>query len=106
MTSSNVFFDNARYNHAKILPPWVDTPERQIKLHFLPPYALHLNPIERLWGVMHKWVTRNRYYATFDQFNEAILRVFRKTLPDKWCAFTEAVTDNFRIISIVEYKVI
>jgi hypothetical protein len=28
-------------------------------------YAPHLNPTERLWGVMHKWVTHNRHYATF-----------------------------------------
>jgi transposase len=106
ITAIYVFFDNARYHHAKILPPWLDTPERQIKLHFLPPYAPHRNPIERFWGVMHKWVTHNRHYATFKQFTKAILRVFRKTLPDKWRVFTDTVTDNFRIISLDQYKVI
>jgi len=98
--------DNARYHHAKILQPWLERSERQVKLHFLPPYAPHLNPIERLWGVMHKCVTHNRHYATFDQFTEAILGFFRKTLPLKWRAFTDTVTDNFRIISLDEYKVI
>jgi hypothetical protein len=59
-----------------------------------------------LWGVMHKWVTHNRHYASFDQFTEAILGFFRKTLPEQSRAFTDTVTDNFRIISLDEYNVI
>ena len=106
MKAIHVFLDNARYHHAKILQPWLESSERRIKLHFLPPYAPHLNPIERLWGVMHKWVTHNRHYSSFDQFTEAILGFFRKTLPEQWREFTDTVTDNFRIISLDEYKVI
>jgi transposase len=106
MTAIHVFLDNARYHHTKILQLWLERSERQVKLHFLPPYAPHLNPIERLWVVMHKYVTHNRHYATFDQFTEAILGFFRQTLPLKWRAFTYTVTDNFRIISLDEYKVI
>ena len=87
MTAIHVFLDNARYHHAKVLQSWFESSERRVKLHFLPPYAPHLNPIERLWGVMHKWVTHNRYYATFNQF-------------------TDTVTDNFRIISLKKYKVV
>ena len=102
----HVFLDNARYHHAKILQPWLADPERRVKLHFLPPYAPHLNPIERLWGVMHKCVTHNRHYATFNQFTEAILGFFRKTLPDKWLEFRGTVTDNFRILSHQEYRII
>ena len=102
----HVFLDNARYHHAKILQPWLESSERRVKLHFLPPYAPHLNPIERLWGVMHKWVTHNRHYATFSQFTEAILGFFRETLPKKWREFTDTVTDNFRINSLKKYKVV
>ena len=29
----------------------------RIELHFIPPYCPHLNPIERLWGLMHRNVT-------------------------------------------------
>ena len=106
MTAIHVFVDNARYHHANRLQPWLDSPERKVKLHFLPAYAPHLNPIERLWGVMHKWVTHNRHYATFNQFTEAILGFFRKTLPDNWKAFRDTISDNFRIVSLREYKVI
>jgi hypothetical protein len=55
---------------------------------------------------MHKWVTHNRHYATFNQFTEAIFDFFRKTLPEKWPEFRDTVTDNFRVVSLKEFKVI
>jgi len=106
MTTIHVFMDNARYHHAKELQPWLNSPDRKVKLHFLPAYAPHLNPIERLWAVMHKWVTHNKHYDTFNQFTEAILLFFRKTLPANWKDFRDTVTDNFRIIAHNEYKII
>ncbi len=106
MTRIHVFMDNARYHHAKVLQPWLNNPNRKVKLHFLPPYAPHLNPVERLWSVMHKWVTHNQHYATFNQFTEAILQFFRQTLPANWKDFRDTVSDNFRIISHDEYKII
>jgi len=102
----HVFLDNARYHHAKVLQPWLQAPERRIKLHFLPAYAPHLNPIERLWSVMHKHVTHNRHYAHFNDFTEAILNFFRKTLPKKWRKFRNTVTDNFRVITQKDYRLI
>ena len=106
MAVIHVYMDNARYHHASVLQPWLNSSERKIKLHFLPSYAPHLNPIERLWGVMHKWVTHNQHYATFNQVTEAILGFFRKTLPDKWEDFRSTVTDNFRVVSLKEYKIL
>ena len=106
MTKIHVYLDNARYHHAKILQPWLFAPDRRVKLHFLPAYTPHLNPIERLWAVMHKCVTHNRYYATYDQFTEAIFTFFRKTLPEEWQDFRSTVTDNFRVLLHEEYKLI
>lgn len=81
MATIHTYVDNARYHHAKVLQPWLNSTERRVKLHFLPSYAPHLNPIERLWGVMHKWVTHNQHYATFNQFTEAILGFRAKPCP-------------------------
>ena len=99
-TTIHVFVDNARYHHARILQPWLHSPERRVKLKFLPAYAPHLNPIERLWGVMHKWVTHNRHYATFDQFTEAIFNFFRQTLPDKWGPSANSPSKGSRVIQV------
>jgi len=102
----HVYLDNARYHHAKVLQPWLKAHERRIKLHFLPTYAPHLNPIERLWGVMHKHVTHNHHHAHFNDFTEAILNFFRKKLPKNWHKFRETVTDNFRVITQEDYQLI
>src|SRR5208337_2315151 len=64
MSRIHVFLDNARYHHAKVVQGWLQQPGRRIVLHFVPSYCPHLNPIERLWKVMHENVTHNRCYAT------------------------------------------
>jgi transposase len=102
----HVFLDNAKYHHAKILKPWLERPGCRIRLHFLPAYAPHLNPIERLWGIMHEHVTHNRYYETFDEFIAAILGFFRNTVPQKAHEFRSRITDNFRVISNHQYQTI
>ena len=102
----HVFLDNARYHHAKILQPWLDRPNCRIKLHFLPPYAPHLNPIERLWSIMHEHITHNQYYATFGEFVDAAIGFFRKTVPEKAHQWIDTITDNFRIIDQKKYRLI
>jgi hypothetical protein len=84
----------------------LENPERQIELHFLPPYAPHLNPIKRSWGIIGKCVIHNRHYATFIQFTEEIYGAFAKPYPTSGARITITVTDHFRIISLDEYKII
>jgi len=55
----HLFVDNAAYHHAKIVKQWLEEPNRRIKLHFIPVSCPHINPIERLWGVMHKNITHS-----------------------------------------------
>ena len=56
-------------------------------------------PIERLWAVMHLYVTHNRYDPTQKQFAGVILQFFRETIPREWKKFRDTVSDNFRIIT-------
>ena len=100
------FADNARYHHAKMLKPWLERPECRLRLHFLPPYAPHLNPIERLWGLMHRPVTHNRFHLDFRRFTEAVDGFFDKTFPRIRKQATETVTDNFRVITHDEHCLI
>jgi hypothetical protein len=94
----HVFLDNARYHHAKLVQEWLARPDCRIKLHFIPTYCPHLNPIERLWGLMHRNVTHNKCYATYVQFAEATLSFLRENVPRNWTKFCDSVTDNFRVI--------
>ena len=100
----HVFLDNARYHHAKLVREWLAQPGRRIKLHFIPPYCPHLNPIERLWGLMHRHVTHNKCYATCGQFADATLDFLRDKVPKNWGSFRDSVTDNFRVINPKDFR--
>ena len=102
----HVFLDNARYHHAKLVQEWLARSECRIKLHFIPSYCPHLNPIERLWGLMHRNVTHNKCYATCAQFANATLGFLRETVPRNWADLCDSVTDNFRVINPKDFRVI
>jgi transposase len=102
----HVFLDNAPYHHAKLVRAWLARPGCRIKLHFIPPYCPHLNPIERLWGLMHKYITHNKCYATPRQFAEATLGFLREKVPRNWPELCDSVTDNFRVISPKDFRVV
>ncbi len=102
----HVFVDNARYHHARIVQEWLAEEGRRIKLHFIPPYCPHLNPIERLWGLMHKNVTHNRCYATFNGFCDAMFGFLREEVPRNWNTLCDSVSDNFRVISPKDFRVL
>jgi transposase len=102
----HLFVDNARYHHAKLVQAWLARPGCRIKLHFIPAYCPHLDPIERLWGLMHKHVTHNRCHATFADFKAAILTFLREEVPRKWHTYCDKVTDNFRIISPKDFRIL
>ena len=66
----------------------------------------NLNAIERLWGVMHREVTHNNFYASFALFAEAIDHFFKQSLPREWKTWRDTITDNFRIISHRDFRVL
>jgi transposase len=101
----HVIWDNAAYHKGPDVRAFLARPDCRIHLVALPPYCPHLNPIERLWAVMHECVTANRYYPTHKQFAEAILAFFRETIPKEWRSFRDKVTDNFRVITHEKFRV-
>jgi transposase len=101
----HVFLDNARYHHAKLVQQWLARPGCRIKLHFIPTYCPHLNPIERLWGLMHRNVTHNKCYATYAQFADATLCFLREIVPRNWPDLCDSVADNFRVINPKDFRV-
>jgi transposase len=102
----HVFLDNARYHHARLVQDWLAQPGCRIQLHFIPAYCPHLNPIERLWGAMHKHVTHNKCYATSREFAEEVLNFLRKKVPKNWLELCDSVTDNFRVINPKDFRIL
>ncbi len=102
----HLFVDNARYHHAKMVQEWLARPEGRVVLHFVPTYCPHLNPIERLWGLMHKNVTHNKCYAKFPDFCAALLGFLRDEVPKNWRIYCNSVADNFRVINPKDFRVL
>ena len=102
----HVFLDNARYHHAYLVQEWLAQPGRRVKLHFIPAYCPHLNPIERLWGVMHEHLTRNKCHASYREFANAMLDFLREKVPQNWPKFCDSVSDNFRVINPNNFRVL
>jgi transposase len=91
----HVILDNAGYHKSKEVIGYAR--ELLIELHYLPPYSPNLNPIERLWKLMHENVTYNKYYEKFSEFKDATLE-FLKTVGRKKKILRARVTDNFQIL--------
>jgi transposase len=102
----HVFLDNARYHHAKLVQTWRARPDCRIKLHFIPAYCPHLNPIERLWGLMHRHITHNKCYTSFKDFSIAMLSFLRNDVPENWGNWCDQVSENFRIINPTKYRIL
>jgi transposase len=89
----HLIWDNAGYHKSKKIQDFVS--KTNITLHYLPPYSPNLNPIERLWKIMHEQVTYNRYYPKFADFTEGILGFFRNIEQYK-SIIQSRITDNFQ----------
>lgn len=89
----HLIWDNAGYHKSKDIQSFVC--KTNITLHYLPPYSPNLNPIERLWKIMHEQVTYNRYYPKLADFTEEILGFFRNI--DQYKSIIQSrITDNFQ----------
>jgi hypothetical protein len=55
---------------------------------------------------MHQHVTDNRAYPMQKLFTEAILKFLQKITPEQWHNFRNQITDNFRIISEQNLRVL
>jgi len=53
-----------------------------------------------------KDLIEHRCHATFADFKAAILTILREDAPRKWDTYCDQVTDNFRIISPKDFRVL
>jgi transposase len=97
----HIICDNVSYQHAGAVKRAAE--ELNIHLVYLPGYSPNLNLIERYWGFLKKKILVNRYFSSFGEFREAILRfsrskskklrvAVRKYIPEKFHLFKEFPT--------------
>jgi putative transposase len=73
--------DDVRFHHASRLQPILERYKHGIELIFLPPYSPDLNPVERVWWLMRKQITHNRWVKSMEQ---------RICEFEDWCKETDA----------------
>lgn len=92
------FLENARHDNAKLVQAWLTQPDRRIKLHLIPAYCPHLNPIERLLGLMRRHPTKNKYHGFFRNFSINTSKFLRDDMPRNWRINCDDVTGNIQVI--------
>lgn len=91
----DLILDNAPYHRSEEVQVWLQ--KSRIKLNFLPPRSPNLNSIERLWKVMHEYVSNNKVYEKFKDFKSAVLYFFDNTMPHIKNILVDRLNDNFHI---------
>lgn len=98
----HVILDRGRYQHCAAVWAFAEANLR-LRLHYLPTYSPNINAIEPAWKIMHEHTTNNRYHPHFKDFTEAIRHFFDVTFPNNALAWTDRLTDNFRILGANAY---
>ena len=93
----HVFADNARYNRAKELQLYLETPNCRIKMHYLPTYSPNLNIIERLWKLMRKHAIGCRYFEKFINFKETIFDFLKNCWQNHYQEMTNNICHKFHL---------
>ena len=92
----HIVWDNAGYHKSRDILSYAAG--LNICVHYLPPYSPNLNPIERLWKMMHEQTLYNKYYEKFADFSVAVCQFF-KDISRKKKSLRARITDNFQIVS-------
>lgn len=95
----HIILDQSGYHRSQLVRD--SALERNIELHYLPPYSPNLNSIERLWKVMNEQVRNNIFFSSAKMFRDAINGFFDVTLPKIAQSLRGRINDNFQTIKPV-----
>jgi putative transposase len=69
----HLILDNAKFHYdSRVLWEFLGEHGDRFVFHFLPKYAPELNPIERIWWVLHEQVTRNHQCHSIDELIDLV----------------------------------
>ncbi|PAJ71873.1 hypothetical protein CJF42_24365 [Pseudoalteromonas sp. NBT06-2] len=92
----HLILDGAGYHRTQVVKDKAN--ELNIKLHYLAPYCLNLNSIERLWKIMNEHVRNNKYFSTAKEFRDKIYAFFSQTIPKIGDILESSINNNFQVI--------
>ena len=74
--------DGAPYHHSKIVTQFKKENEERLLITPLPAYSPDYNPIEKLWKNTKRAATHLKYFKTFEELHDSVVKVFRSYLLD------------------------
>jgi transposase len=95
----HIILDQSGYHRSQVVKD--AALEKNIELHYLPPYSPNLNPIERLWKVMNQEVRDNVFFTSATAFREAISDFFENKIHKIAPRLRNRINDNFQTIQPV-----
>lgn len=96
-TKIHLICDNSRVHRNREVEEYVKH-SKKLEIHYLPPYSPNLNPIERLWKVLHEEVTYNKFYGKFADFTTAVRDFFKKGVSQLTQILRRRINDSFQRI--------
>ena len=70
--------DGAPYHNRKKVKAFVEEHSELIEIERLPAYSPEKNPIERLWRKVKREGTHLKYFPTFEDLRNSVLKVFKR----------------------------
>jgi putative transposase len=74
----HVICDNAKPHYAKRVQKYLREHGSRIVIHYLPTYAPHTNPIERVWWHLHEEITRNHRAKDMEELLDMVFKWLRR----------------------------
>lgn len=74
--------DGAPYHGSQVVKEFVENHSEQISIERLPAFSPDFNPIEKLWKNTKKEATHCKYFETFEELRESVVKAFSKFLND------------------------
>lgn len=95
----HIILDQSGYHRSQLVRD--SALEKNIELHYLPPYSPNLNSIERLWKMMNEEIRNNIFFSSAKMFRDTINEFFDDTLPKIAQSLRGRIIHNFQTINPV-----
>jgi len=93
--------DGASYHHSKIVKEFKLLHAERLIIAPLPAYSPDYNPIEKLWKNTKKAATHLKYFKTFEDLHDSVVKTFESYLQDanKVICVMQKMRENFAFLA-------
>jgi len=91
--------DGAPYHHSKLVTEFKVANKDRLTITALPAYSPDFNPIEKLWKNTKRDATHLKYFKTFEELHDSVVKAFKSYMKDasKVICVMQKMRDEFSI---------